>query len=1777
MLFNSVDASDYPNQKITINLNPLPEPINNARVGIRFNYFYFGLDGFFNLKNSYSNTDGVIDSNSYILSSFNNGNLLSAKTPTAFLNVDEFNPIEWQVANEHEYLFLNYMGNTSAITIWPSHPYPLITKTSNTTFTVSAGITNALGFESEEEFTTDKFRRYIKNNNFDDIVWFENLLNSTAGNHHADEIVRIENKVHSTNDNFTQEFYSPSIKPNIFPKSFRMVFPTLTAESQPTVTRFGKGWLRYGPPVPIIEDVITNFNFDYRVVNEETEKNFYIPSNNISLSTLSLEDLTNYIPYTTDTKAYINPSTGEVNIKFNDPFWIEENLDITISYAASARYLGTSEGFTITNLGGAGDSYFEVEASDALGPASSGIYLFDYTFENFANTKEAFTVSFVPSSFITTSSTSSVNIKTIMADNYYQTSYDIDCPPQALQKRFVEPTNDLSLTAQDLNSNILYTRGEWMPASADIIFYNDGNANKHSVFMQLSSFTGSFYNNQPEPIQFLLNKQNVLFVPTITESGNTSASVNTVVFPEPNEEFGVKWSANPPENVTFETLGGSALSADVFYTNLYQVNVKNLGVDKTEIILYSEEYETSSSTFWYPPTSVSNNMVLEISGRVEDRIKNGYLDLSAVCRLNGRRYKVPTDANITWNITNKDSRGDLTFKNAQGLTLSEGTVYVSDNDNSIIKAEVSAIPVFENPSFLNFDISCDLFNSTYSLKAENTFLYEQFPAEDLLIIHSASTVGTRTIESTAQRTQTLTESASMILSAYYPELSVDTENIIWNVDTSENINVSGTGINFNFDMSALSAQVTLSALSGTPFEGNFGYYNFSESINLYVLSTLSAIDYIAFPENNYLPPKTIGSTSVDFSVCNVDYDNTVFSGFNESVGLSAFKSCHTENIYLSATPGFDKYVWKIGNITHTSTSNKTVVPTTYENVSANGNIFLSAYNIYFPETDPVTIWNTVSSDNSSKFKEELTFFDFPVPTASISIENTLFNIGKYSETPTVQAELQSDVTIIDYDLSLVLSGTDGLQFSPVNDINNKFDKLLRITLDSTDFTIKENSFNEMNTFLSGDVVFGIEGFDFCPTTSTISSNVVPITAYNGPNLNLYATSNVVSSEEPVFFRNTSNSNFDGFTDVNFINFIFDDGAGTSFYTNDASFSASYTEYGSKTPSLTGILSNGETRTIALSNMIFVKSISSEYDPTLTREFNKEVSLPKTLDDMMLNPNDWQHYDVINTKLQNIKTNLDYLSSVSFINNINFPKSENGYLGTRYGNFKWHFINSATDFQNDILNETKDVIPVSDSIIAISENKIKIISSEETPSLDATISKLGNSETLDNPIKIEYVSESERLYILDSDKKILYVSQFDIDNPSITNPTHYWGGVGAKEDRTKLNDPVDMCLDTDKNLYILDSDSKNIKIYNKNLNWIRTINLDEYFSESLTNISYAFNKLSICSENGKIIFISPFGEYLSERTIRNANKCVLNPIEYGIYYALTNNSVMKYMLNDTFVSEKTYTDEPLDIRFVNNHLWIIFPRFIQKATDFIEVDSIIDPNETLSGFSWNSIFLTDKEFVQDFTFNDSFRKIYNNINLLNSRLNKKIQINTDQYGNVISQSTSNYSASAIANPPEIIGVNEPVVLDVINNRIESIYNNLNELKDNINLLSFIPYSNLLKWTWNYHYAGDVQYPSDDANPLSWEELSSTQIPQSTALSTISSWCSIKQNLGGGNHSAICFDYQHTKCQGYFPMSWEELQCENIGNCQEVPVFTWEDLQKNCCKSPEIIFEDCSIIC
>lgn len=345
-----------------------------------------------------------------------------------------------------------------------------------------------------------------------------------------------------------------------------------------------------------------------------------------------------------------------------------------------------------------------------------------------------------------------------------------------------------------------------------------------------------------------------------------------------------------------------------------------------------------------------------------------------------------------------------------------------------------------------------------------------------------------------------------------------------------------------------------------------------------------------------------------------------------------------------------------------------------------------------------------------------------------------------------------------------------------------------------------------------------------------------------------------------------------------------------------------------------------------------------------------LSLPYSLNEVLIQPNELVNFNVLNTKIEYLHYNLIYMYSKMFIGDTDVPSDINvNTLGNLIGSneFKWNprlpsKINNAKFSFKPIANIPKYityrefdkikrfvVIPFVDgkgvSIIGISSTHLMALTSTVTNGQLSSAEFVLYTDVIDNYsqekcLNLEDITHNGKyLYITDS--KINGTGQiFKYDISSYyTNDAVFQnkiflvetiGGYGDVDRKNKFNGCSIIGCRNDE-VWVYDSGNSSIKIYDSNLVWKLTLRLDpqkkyevlDIRHRQMNNHVYVLYKNSQDTNNiyygyfeydskFKLLNTVIFEDKLFENTDGSFNRMELSKHDSNIFYVTTNSTVYK---------------------------------------------------------------------------------------------------------------------------------------------------------------------------------------------------------------------------------------------------------------------------------------------
>lgn len=1760
MLLNSVQTlSSFPYEKIGIFLNETISPESSARLGIRLKHNTWDYDipqinwGNFSFKQVGAEPDLVYSTS--LSDYYDTDYTQHFVQPGNYIDIPDSFPIFFETsAIPNSHILLTFKGGTSAITVFPSRPYPVLQKIDASRFSVSGGYL-ALSATNGEISPTEFYSAL-------DLSVLQPLTNQNGAE------IKFTGHSYTGPGSVVYQMY-----PDGYFSTSRESFVLKTQGNNsnatplvnqliPVTTPYSKGivpesfQMTFTVSAAALEEAV-----DYTIGYGHTLGAFHY------LSGISLEGLATPIL----NSAKLDAINAKLNLTLNTGYFVPKGENYLVTYQASALpYVkSTTSTFRHGISASSSTNYFEI--SSQLNP-----YFYNYKFEVDYNAArpdtEAFTIVFKPVLYTAQTESSCFYLSAMMHDNYDQIVYPITNNKSEFRFRFTEENNDLTLSAIDLNDNQRYIQNQWIPASACLKFINNGIANSFTISPQLSTFKDDIYS--PTAQTFILNKELATASLSISSQTDNWAVVVGTIFPNFDPDADVRWEVQPannihiydyssPDDLILDTVNPSNISIlppfEVDQNTLNPANalsliVNNLGVDITKITMYSTEYDLSATTFWIPPSSVYNNISLQLDATVNDFDPVKTAEISASFIKNNLAYPAPTNGSIVWKETNNDPRGTTTlFGNSLSTTVFEDVIYPATEYTNIVDATFAVDQVLNNPQRVLFNFNANVFGNkssdplseTYNLSDNLIIPIRQYPA-NTNIVGSLTASDGQIFDTTELASKFfLTDSLTITAKALTSQFSSVAPNGIW-------WNIGGSLVNSSSAIFSLSGSqcIVVSALSARPTNQTFGYYNFYDGLCINLLpSSYPALDYISFPEYNLFPSEKLV----------IDDDLSYLN----SAGLSGLSGC-TTNITISTFGGFDTYFYKIGTKTVSSVNNIQVIPVVHSDISANGVVSVSAFNSVFPVENTLTVYNFASSDGSTVFKQAASSIPVPLLSSVLVISDTDQNI-RLGDSFNIDLSFPfTGMTASSGNYTYLLSSVNGIEYSDTSSFISGVNETTRFTTDPSNFfSIKENSYNTLNLQVTGNLIKNIVGGPDCQFDQQFATGWTAISAYDGPDLEIWTPHHIYTTGQVVSVFNQTTEFPDPFTE-----FWFDKGVGpvlTGLSYTDI-MTATYGSEGTYDVSLSAFHSVNPTIIKTWNSYFIIKDSYTEFDDRIVRTFPEDVGLPFQKTDILVKPNEWQWNTTVNDKLQKLYTNFETLSTLCYSWDINVPKNTVGWYGEKGGKTRWIYEVPPTQrgYSTDITN-LKDLIRFGNDFVWIDDNRIEFRTNDFELSLISSTSNITEGELFVNPTHVVYIEQTDKLVVLDKGKNNILV--FDIDNYVLTL-THYWGGVGEASSRTHLNNPVDLYSDQ-TDIYVVDQDSRNIKIYNSYLNWKNQITYSGWATDYPTSITSSTDYLYVLSEKGVVYVFDPDYTFVKSFTAVQGSKIYYNQDNPGFLYIVGTSDTYVYTVDGTYVNVLQVDAQINRLVFDGKEIYGLNNFSLIKLLDYAQTKNI--KNDSNVVYSYDSLEIKENEAVTDFVFNDSFNKVHQNLLSLAQSVTSKFIININEFDQFVSHTTGAITTAEqllSASSFQSLGINEIVSYETINRGLEYIWSDMELLRQMIDVRKTHQSDNTTCWTWKYHTIDQAQSTGINRRPMSWKELAWESARFSTSLSAIN-WAAAYGCGYESNHMPIEWVWEKMTCGCLWATTWEDMECG------EPKGLSWETIEENCKPVPSQSFDDCLV--
>lgn len=1316
---------------------------------------------------------------------------------------------------------------------------------------------------------------------------------------------------------------------------------------------------------------------------------------------------------------------------------------------------------------------------------SSDYPVYMYTTDFDVDGSHGFTLHFTPYAEIGGNYTATPNLTPKMRDLYQELSLDLDASNSMW--RFIGDVEYDGLSASADGND--YIQGDWLGGDiAPITFSTDGDFfGIFTGYVEISSTNGitdDYY------VQVYTNSAfaDVSLSATVVESNNYEFELSSDI--ELVDSSPIYFDYYPVyTRMTLTDCDGNILERNTAYNfgDVGCLSALNLGLGTTIISLtagdlgITSSYEADANL---PLSAFTLKTVGEITtdcGPTSQYLISSYFEDD-----DGNRYFPPLNGNICWNI-DSTLNYEITTSNRSDESIFLDTCVPSfDNDLLTINfsvGEESTIPrsseIDIQVKYISIDaqeVEGDIFRLTPSPQnTPDTDIFASF----FSVVSSGETLAN---SKTTTNYPLVTGSHDLVFSLNDLQFDYDVASVTWEIDNVVTSAVSSLSATINESgFTTVCASVSIEDVS----LGGWGKdYCFTDQM-CFILVGGASIDFIAFPRTRYG-----GITKTTQNYLN----------YTGSYGNTAYNCGHSETFLLSAEPGFETYNWKIGNNFIDSGSSNTTslaVKGNAEDVGLTQTVWVSAYSI---SSDSVPFVGF--SDNSSVFKQDVVFYDYFGYDLSLGISNDVIDLNINNNQPfTLNLGFNqltaSPVKIVDggtatIELSTV-KGTTSIDIPATSDNVNYFG---HITLRDDDlFSIRPNTFNVMNLCVSADLNIKIkDSNDYKVKSSTVETTCIPVTAYNGPFLSISTESNCVSSGSFIDFKNVTPS----FLGLTYSDFTFDDGNGNimSTTTTSEALTGFYDAPGTYSPIMSGTL-DGDLLIKTFKSFIIADCDSGceQYNSAINRVFPDNLKFPNQLTDLALAPNERLTHHEFNQFVDRVEENFDYLKVKSKAYSLDVPTEvvnttflENVGEGLvdwkQRGNLLFGITSYGTIKIVDITNINDQTLDPDDRITVLKDDNI-----------------ITEGEVLSRPVAMDVAEDASYYLIIDGGNKSVFVFTYDI-NSNKTELSTYWGGPGSRSARTKFNSPNDIMIGDDGAIYVLDGASFIVKKYNKYYNWVGNIEHPDFLKDRVELLSISVDgddNLFVLGDNDTVYTFDTDGTIITTFKVDDIGSIYVNKAYDGIIYIVTGSKVYKYTKDGLKINQwvtPVFDSNVIGIEQNGTLLNVLTKDYFYVIFDCLKIENLRDQSLDSNLWAIDSIKMDKDEFIQDWNYNDSFDKLFQNVEMFKRSIINKFITYVDPFDknkiiyDISTLSTEDVVECDITN--FTLGINEFVSYDVINRQVENLYNCLDGL---LEMITSKPKNSTqdcddVCFTWKRLSTNNTLQPNTCINnPMSWSELNS----------------------------------------------------------------------------------------
>jgi len=354
---------------------------------------------------------------------------------------------------------------------------------------------------------------------------------------------------------------------------------------------------------------------------------------------------------------------------------------------------------------------------------------------------------------------------------------------------------------------------------------------------------------------------------------------------------------------------------------------------------------------------------------------------------------------------------------------------------------------------------------------------------------------------------------------------------------------------------------------------------------------------------------------------------------------------------------------------------------------------------------------------------------------------------------------------------------------------------------------------------------------------------------------------------------------------------------------------------------------------------------------------------------------------------------------------------------------------------------KDIVSKNNILYAALTNEVKVLSSDYSGTFVASRLLLDDLFAF-RDIRGIALDSQNKLFVLDG--TLNRVASYNIN---LTDPVPFdlflsWGGFGTSKSTQGFSKPNDICIDNFDNVWIADTGNKCVKGYSNTGTWLITI-IDSSLRTTppISVTTDSENNLHCLTQTGVRVYNQQgtfIFEYLFTDTVSKEAQPIKINSNYNkeIIYIVFNNTVARYFRNGVYagrlIDNKTCATNIQDVyQDEYRNTLVVSGDKILKYIDLMELESIKGPLP-VSYWPLSNLLIHKDEYVQNWVYNKSFQRLWDNIELFRGSL----------YFN--ETSCKGYKPPTYSKEQIVIGQNEIVTSAVVNRSIEYLWSNFESL-------------------------------------------------------------------------------------------------------------------------------------